>query len=157
MPSRCASGCAGRGRARRCRRSTPVRQARAADDAALTEQIRAIHGEAKGAYGVPRVTRELREDGPAVNHKRVARLMRAAGISGRHLRKGKRTTIPDARAPKAPDLLQRDFTAPRPGVRGGRRRVSLRPRHRRLRVGLRETWHTPVHGALRIELCRCAG
>lgn len=52
-----------------------------------------------------------------VNHKRVARLMRASEISGRHLRRGKRTTIPDARAPKAPDLLDRDFSAPRPDVR----------------------------------------
>ncbi|MEV6107098.1 IS3 family transposase [Streptomyces sp. NPDC051940] len=101
----------------RWRRAAPVRQAREADEAALTERIRAIHGEAKGAYGVPRITRELRADGPVVNHKRVARLMRAAGISGRHLRKGKRTTIPDARAPKAPDLLERDFTAPAPNVR----------------------------------------
>ncbi|MFE2426806.1 hypothetical protein ACFXJ5_08630 [Streptomyces sp. NPDC059373] len=48
-----------------------------------------------------------------VNHKRVARLMRAAGISGRHLRKAKRITVQDAPAPKAPDLLERDFTAPR--------------------------------------------
>jgi transposase InsO family protein len=47
----------------------------------------------------------------------VARLMRVAGIAGRHLRKGKRTTVQDARAPKAPDLLERDFTAPRPDVR----------------------------------------
>lgn len=101
----------------RWRQAAPARQARAAAEAALTEQIRAIHTQTKGAYGVPRVTRELRADGPAVNHKKVARLMRAAGISGRHLRKGKRTTIPDARAPKAPDLLERDFTARAPNVR----------------------------------------
>ena len=52
-----------------------------------------------------------------MNHKRVARLMRTAGISGRRLRKGRRTTVRDARAPKAPDFLERDFTAPRPDVR----------------------------------------
>jgi transposase InsO family protein len=77
----------------RWRTAEPARQARADAEAALTEQIRAIHGAARGAYGVPRITRELRESGPVVNHKRVARLMRAAGISGRHLRKGKRTTV----------------------------------------------------------------
>ncbi len=101
----------------RWRQAAPARQARAGEEAALTEKIRGIHTASKGAYGVPRIARELREEGPVVNHKRVARLMRAAGISGRHLRKGKRTTVPDARAPKAPDLLERDFTAPRMNVR----------------------------------------
>ncbi|MFD3563392.1 IS3 family transposase [Streptomyces sp. NPDC058686] len=61
--------------------------------------------------------RELRESGPVVTHKRVARLMRAAGITGRHLRKGKRTTVQNALVPKAPDLVGRDFTAPRTDVR----------------------------------------
>jgi transposase InsO family protein len=101
----------------RWRAAGPARVARAAAEADLTEQIRGIHTETKGAYGVPRITRELREWGPVVNHKRVARLMRAAGITGRHLRKGKRTTVQDARAPKAPDLVGRDFTAPRTDVR----------------------------------------
>ncbi|WP_188282416.1 IS3 family transposase [Streptomyces sp. CBMA29] len=59
---------------------------RAAAEAELTGQIRSIHGAVKGAYGVPQITRELSESGPAVNHKRVVRLMRAAGITGRHLR-----------------------------------------------------------------------
>ncbi|MEU9189562.1 IS3 family transposase [Streptomyces sp. NPDC048484] len=66
---------------------------------------------------MPRITRELRKSGPVVNHKRVARLMRAASLAGGHLRKGKRTSVQDVRAPKAPDLLERDFTAPRPDVR----------------------------------------
>ncbi|MYW66667.1 IS3 family transposase, partial [Streptomyces sp. SID8379] len=60
------------------RAAEPARVARAATEAALTEQIRSIHTATKGAYGVPRITRELRESGPVVNHKRVARLMRAA-------------------------------------------------------------------------------
>ncbi|GAA1351628.1 hypothetical protein GCM10009612_08720 [Streptomyces beijiangensis] len=101
----------------RWRQAEPARVERARAEAELTEQIRAIHGATRGAYGVPRITRELRETGPVVNRKRVARLMRAAGIAGRHLRKGKRTTVQDARAPKAPDLLERDFSAPRPNVR----------------------------------------
>ncbi|MFH9369838.1 IS3 family transposase [Streptomyces anulatus] len=89
----------------------------AAAEAVLTEQIRSIYIETKGAYGVPRITRELRESSPVVNHKRLARLMRAAGITGRHLRKGKRTTVQYARAPKAPGLAGRDFTEPRTDVR----------------------------------------
>ncbi|MEV7525088.1 IS3 family transposase [Streptomyces sp. NPDC091371] len=73
----------------RWRLAEPARQERTVREAELTERIRAIHGGTRGAYGVPRITRELRESGPVVNHKRVARLMRAAGITGRHLRKGK--------------------------------------------------------------------
>lgn len=101
----------------RWRAAAPARAAGAAAEAALTERIRGIHTGTKGAYGVPRITRELRESGPVVNHKRVARLMRSAGIAGRHLRKGKRATVQDARAPKAPDLVKRDFTAHRTDVR----------------------------------------
>lgn len=45
----------------RWRAAEATRAARAAAEADLTEQIRGIHTETKGAYGVPRVTRELRE------------------------------------------------------------------------------------------------
>lgn len=58
-----------------------------------------------------RVHAELRGFGHTVNRKRVARLMRKHGIVGRHLRKKKRTTVPDRLAPPVPDLVQRDFTA----------------------------------------------
>ncbi|GHJ02612.1 hypothetical protein TPA0906_44770 [Streptomyces olivaceus] len=83
----------------------------AAAEAVLTEQICSNYIETKGAYGVPRITRELRESSP------VVKLMRAAGITGRHLRKGKRTTVQYAWAPKAPGLVGRDFTEPRTDVR----------------------------------------
>ncbi|MGY3685006.1 transposase InsO family protein [Streptomyces sp. TE33382] len=39
--------------------------------------------------------------------------MRVNGLEGRHLRRRKRTTVPDWLAPPAPDLVQRDFTAAR--------------------------------------------
>ncbi len=39
--------------------------------------------------------------------------MREHGIIGRHLRRGKRTTVPDPAAAPVPDLVQRDFTASR--------------------------------------------
>lgn len=57
--------------------------ARAIGDAALIERIRAIHTRSRGTYGVPRVHAELLLDhGLHVGRKRVARLMRAAGLEG---------------------------------------------------------------------------
>ncbi|MER7513148.1 IS3 family transposase, partial [Streptomyces lavendulae] len=60
----------------------------------------------------------LREESrEAVNHKRVARVMRASGIQGVRLRRRHRTTLPDPAAAKAPDLIGRDFTAESPNVK----------------------------------------
>lgn len=82
----------------------------AADDVLVTE-IREVHTAHKGTYGVRRVHAELRGFGHTVNRKRVERLMRRHGIAGRHLRRRRRTTVPDRLAPPAPDLVQRDFSA----------------------------------------------
>ncbi|WP_413751948.1 IS3 family transposase [Streptomyces sp. R-74717] len=88
-----------------------ARAGRQFEEDALVEEIREIHAEHRGNYGALRVHAELRGFGHTVNHKRVARLMRKHGIVGRHLRKKKRTTIPDRLAPPVADLVQRDFTA----------------------------------------------
>jgi transposase InsO family protein len=93
------------------------RATRAAADDRLEARIRVIHQESAGAYGVPRVTTELREDGQVVNHKRVARVMRERGLAGVRLRRRHRTTIADPAAAKAPDLIGRDFTAAEPNTR----------------------------------------
>ena len=93
------------------------RAARAAADDRLEARIRVIHRESDGAYGVPRVTAELREDGQVVNHKRVARVMRERGLAGVRLRRRHRATISDPAAAKAPDLIGRDFTASAPNTR----------------------------------------
>ena len=81
--------------------------ARAAANAALTEQIRAVHERSRGTYGSPRVHAELREVGP-VGRKRVARLMREAGLVGCRPRGFRRTTIADPTA-QADDLVKRHF------------------------------------------------
>ena len=97
----------------------PGRVARAAADARLAERIREIH-DADNTVGVPRVTPELNEGaaaGERVNHKRVARVMRAAGICGYVKRRRVRTTVPEQSEAKFPDLLKRDFTAAAPGLR----------------------------------------
>jgi len=85
----------------------PSRRERA--DAELTEQIRAVHEESKGRYGSPRVHAELRRRGHRHSRKRVARLMRHAGIWGKTPKRWKKTTIPDPAAARA-DRIQRDFT-----------------------------------------------
>ena len=88
--------------------------ARAESDRALLDRIREIHRISQGTYGAPRIHAELVEQGCAVGRKRVSRLMRRAGLRGISRRKGTRTTIRDARARPAPDLVERDFTADAP-------------------------------------------
>ncbi|WP_120719390.1 IS3 family transposase [Streptomyces hundungensis] len=92
-----------------------ARAARQRQDVALVKEIRRVHGESGGAYGSPRVTAELRENGHRVNEKRVARVMRAFSITGIRLRRRVRTTVPDPAAGTVPDLFGRDFTATEPG------------------------------------------
>ena len=94
------------------RRTAPARAARQTVEAGLAARIRKVHQESDGTYGAPRITAELRgEGGPAVNHKRVARIMRTIGLEGVRLRRRHRTTLADQAAAKAPDLIGRDFTA----------------------------------------------
>lgn len=97
--------------------SEPARQERGAAEETLAGQIRIIHVDSGGTYGSPRVTVELREQGVRVNRKRVERIMRQREVVGRHLRRRKRTTIPDPATPPVPDLIGRDFTATAPDQR----------------------------------------
>ena len=88
--------------------------ARRVTDEVLLERIGTIHGESRGTYGAPRIHAELRDEGWRVGRKRVARLMREAGLYGVSRRKWIVTTRrrPDARP--APDLVERDFMAAEP-------------------------------------------
>ena len=94
-----------------------ARVARERADRALAARIRAVHAEAGGAYGSPRVTAELRAGGMLVNEKKVARVMRKFSITGIRLRKKVRTTVPEPSNVPVPDLFGRDFTAKRPGAK----------------------------------------
>jgi putative transposase len=94
-------------------RSRPP-SARAIADAALLRQVRTIHAVSRGTYGAPRVHAELCAVGRAVGKKRIARLMRAAGIVGVSRRRAVITTRRDRDARPAPDLVDRNFTADRP-------------------------------------------
>jgi transposase InsO family protein len=84
--------------------------ARQLADEELTERIRQAHQASKGRYGAPRIHAELRRQGHRHARKRVARLMRAAGLCGRTPRRWKRTTIPDPAAAARADLIRRDFS-----------------------------------------------
>ena len=95
---------------------------RAVRDAAVLAEIRRLHADeyiGRGVYGVRKIHAELRRqggvDGQPVSYRQVTRLMRQAGLRGVL---GRETTVtttrPDPSAPRPPDLVQRDFSAPCP-------------------------------------------
>ena len=87
---------------------------RSVDDAVLQAEIEAIHRRSRATYGTPRVHAELRAEGTHVGRKRVARLMRRAGLEGASRRKRTWTTKRDREARPAPDLVDRDFSSEGP-------------------------------------------
>ena len=102
----CASGYyawRGRGRSRRAKR-----------DEELRGTVRTIHKGSAGTYGVPRVHAELHRRGCPVSRKRVARLMREAGLAGVSRRRGTRTTRREPGRRAAPDRVERQFRADAP-------------------------------------------
>jgi putative transposase len=89
--------------------------ARAVADAALLKRIRTVHAGSRETYGAPRVHAELRAGGERHGRKRIARLMREAGLVGASRRRGgPATTRRDKDARPAPDLVDRDFSATGP-------------------------------------------
>jgi transposase InsO family protein len=82
--------------------------ARACSDAQVLERVRAIHRESRGFYGSPRIAGQLRLDGQCVGRRRVARLMRQAGLQGR-----------SARLYRNSKVKQRAFFASVPHLRAG--------------------------------------
>jgi len=83
-------------------------------DQDLLDQIRAFHRQSRGTYGAPRIHRDLRAIGVRVGRKRVARLLKQAGLRGVSRRKWPVTTVRAAHARPAPDLVQRAFKATGP-------------------------------------------
>jgi putative transposase len=85
---------------------------RAAENELLTKHIMKIHADSRETYGWPRVHAELRLGlGWQVNHKRVARLMRQAGVQGLYRR---RTRSGVARPATEDDLVHRRFAVEAP-------------------------------------------
>lgn len=83
------------------------------ENIALTEEIVEIHQRSRRTYGSPRVHAELRTLGRRCSRKRVARLMREAGLRGCMRGRRKETTRRSKKAAPAEDLLKRDFAATR--------------------------------------------
>ena len=78
---------------------------------ALLVEIRAVYAEARGAYGWPRVWRQLRAGGVRVGKLRVQIAMRQNGLRGRGKRRFRIATTDSNHAlPIAPNLLERNFT-----------------------------------------------
>lgn len=80
--------------------------ARAQRDAALQAQIQAIHARHKGRYGAPRIQQTLARGGQHHGRKRIARLMKLAGLRGLCPRRYvPRTTQSQHDQPIAPNRL----------------------------------------------------
>ncbi len=88
-------------------------QRRAEVDAAVKTAFEA----AGGLHGSPRLVHDLRDAGWEISEKTVAGSMRHQQLVARRIRRRNGLTRQDKTAPKFPDLLKRDFTAPTPNCR----------------------------------------
>ncbi len=81
----------------------------------LVKQIKQIHADSRETYGSPRIHAELTLGlGLPVNLKRVARLMRAAGVQGLYRRRRRGCTVRDPDAGPSDDLVNRNFVVDEP-------------------------------------------
>lgn len=83
----------------------------------LLEQIRRIHVASRGTYGSPRIHAELRAQGSCCSRKRVARVMRLAGMAGKCPRRRTCTTDGTHAWPIAANTLNRKFAATMPNMK----------------------------------------
>jgi len=81
---------------------------------ALLAHIKAIFNEMKGAYGWPRIWRELQDRGIRAGKERVRKMMKTHGLQARGKRKFKATTNSSHRLPVSPNLLERKFSVDAP-------------------------------------------
>ena len=84
---------------------------------ALLVHIRAVYTASRGAYGWPRIWRELHAQGIRVGKQRVQRLMQQHGIRARGKRRFRVATTDSCHSlPIAPNLLSRNFTVAAPNL-----------------------------------------
>jgi len=96
-------------------RRAEIAQRRHLSDEALLVHISAVYAENRGAYGWPRIWRQLRKQGIRVGKLRVQRLMQKHGIQARGKRRFRVATT-DSRhnLPVAPNVLDRKFMVAAP-------------------------------------------
>jgi len=96
-------------------KSRPL-SARAARDLVLAATIKMLFDANYGVYGARKMWKAMRRAGEDVGRDQVARIMRGLGIAG--VRRGAKvfTTRPDSTANRAPDLVERKFTAEHPNA-----------------------------------------
>jgi putative transposase len=87
---------------------------RAREDRRLAALLRTEFKRKRGAYGSPRMYRELRRKGETVGRRRTARIMRQQGLVARPRRRRVKTTDSSTTKRIAPNRLDRNFTV---GVR----------------------------------------
>ena len=90
---------------------------RSLENERLLTKIKAIHERSRKTYGSPRIHAELRSQGENCSRRRVARLMKKAGIEAKMKKRFKVTTKVNPKAKAAPNLLKQDFTASAPNQR----------------------------------------
>jgi transposase InsO family protein len=79
------------------------------ENRALEAKIRVLHAASHAIYGMPKIHRDLVDDGIRVGKNRVARIMKKAGIRSRTKKKFKATTNSQHNLPVAPNLLKQEF------------------------------------------------
>lgn len=98
----------------RCRQR-PV-SGRDRENRRLSVEICAVFRASRETYGRPRVQRALRAQGIRCGQARVARLMRQHGLRAKKARRFRQTTRAASSHAKAPNVLNRVFTAEVPNT-----------------------------------------
>lgn len=94
-----------------CRRPPSAREMANRELRATIRHVFAGSGE---TYGSPRIYRVMRKMGLMCSRTRVARLMQAANLCAKQVRRFRSTTKRNGKHRVAPNLLHRDFTVERP-------------------------------------------
>ena len=89
---------------------------RAIRDAVLAVTVLALWKANYSVYGARKMWKALQRSGESVGRDQVARIMRGLDICGVQRGRRLRTTRPDERAERPPDLVDRKFSATRPNA-----------------------------------------
>jgi transposase InsO family protein len=84
------------------------------NDAELLKSIQRLHAKSRAQYGQPRIRRDLLDEGVSVSRKRVARIMRFAGIKAKKRCFSKAASSSPGIMPAAENVLKRRFKVSEP-------------------------------------------